>query len=279
MIVFLNGQFVPEEKAVVSVLDRGFLYGDGLFETVRVYGGRPFRWPEHLARLHRGAEFLKLAVPYSDKELTQTVLQLIESNQMPESLMRLTLTRGVGPRGYSPKGAEKPNLAMTMHPAQPNDPLNPARWRLATSSLRVPTNDPVALYKTCNKLPQILARAEAEALGAHEALLLNTDGQVAESASSNVFWIESGTVCTTPLADGLLAGVTREFVVELCASLGIKTVERSVRPEELAAADAIFLTMSSLEIVPIIELDGRAVRTSPIVGRIHQAYADAVAGV
>ncbi|HEX4644553.1 MAG TPA: aminotransferase class IV, partial [Verrucomicrobiae bacterium] len=108
--VFLNGQFVPEEQAVVSVFDRGFLYGDGLFEALRVYNGQPFRWTQHLERLQRGADFLKIRLPFTAAELRNHAAELIRRNQMPECLLRLVLSRGVGPRGYSPRGADLPVL-------------------------------------------------------------------------------------------------------------------------------------------------------------------------
>src|SRR5438034_4703745 len=130
MLVFLNGQFVPEEKAVVSVFDRSFLYGDGLFETLRVYGGKPFCWPQHLDRLQRGAEFLNLRLPLAPEALRGFAAQLIEENHLPESLLRITLSRGVGPRGYSPKGADQPVLIMSLHPAPVVDMMNPPQWRL-----------------------------------------------------------------------------------------------------------------------------------------------------
>lgn len=276
MIVYLNGQFVPEAEAKVSVFDRSFLYGDGLFETVRVYAGRPFLWPQHLARLREGAKFLGIRVPLSDAGLTEAATSLIGRNAMPGSLLRITLSRGVGRRGYSPKGADDPVLVMTVHPATHNDPADPVCWTLATSSFRVPAGDRLATFKTANKLAQVLARAEAEERGADEALLLNTDGRFAEAASSNLFWIERGVVCTTPLADGLLAGVTRAFVVELARGLGLPTSERGCGPGQLQEAEGVFLTTSSLEIVPATRLDGNPLRRSPIVKQLHEAYRRAV---
>ena len=180
MIVFLNGRLVPETQAVVSVFDRSFLYGDGLFEVMRVCSGRPFRWAEHFDRFQRGAAFLKIQVPFAEGDLRKQALQLIERNGMPESLLRVTLSRGVGLRGYSPKGADSPALVMTLHPAPDADGQPVPRWRVMTASFRLPANEPLAQFKTCNKLPQILARAEADAAGADESLLLNTLGDVAD---------------------------------------------------------------------------------------------------
>lgn len=276
MIVHLNGQFVPEAEAKVSVFDRSFLYGDGLFETVRIYAGRPFLWTQHLARLREGARFLGIRVPLTDTGLTDVATSLIERNAMPGSLLRITLSRGVGRRGYSPKGADDPVLVMTLHPATDNDPADPVCWTLATASFRLPAGDRLATFKTANKLAQVLARAEAEERGADEALLLNTDGRFAEAASSNLFWIEDGVVCTTPLAEGLLAGVTRAFVVGLARRLGLPTAERSCGRGQLQQAGGVFLTTSSLEIVPATCLDGDPLRSSPITKQLHEAYRQAV---
>ena len=272
MFVFLNSQFVPEADAKVSVFDRSFLYGDGLFESVRVYAGKPFRWTQHLERLRAGAKFLGIRVPFSDLELTEAASELIARNELPDSALRLTLSRGVGQRGYSPKGADSPTLVMTLHPAPAVSPERPLRWKLITSSFRIPAGDRLATFKTANKLAQVLARAEAEERGADEALLLNTDGRFAEAASSNLFWIEHGTVCTTPLVEGLLAGVTRAFVLELAQQLGLPTAERSCRPGQLRQAEGVFLTTSSLEIVPAVSLDGDLLRESPLTAQLHAAY-------
>ena len=275
-VVFLNGRLVPQAAATVSVFDRGFLYGDGLFETIRVYGGRPFRWGQHCERLRRGAEFLKIHLPYSPGELGWFAQRLIERNQLPESLLRITLSRGVGPRGYSPIGADSPTLVMMMHPAPPVDPQNPPRWRLVTSSFRVPAKERLAAFKSCNKLAQILARAEAGAVGADEALLLNTDGEIAEAASSNLFWLEGGTVCTTPLSAGILAGVTRALVLELCATLSLPCREKRLKPAALKKVSGVFVTLSTLEVVEITRLDGFPLRRSKHVGLIRRAYREAV---
>ena len=269
MIVFLNGKFVPEEQALVSVFDRAFLYGDGLFETMRVVNGKPFRWWDHMERLRKGGDFLGIKIPFGCKSLEKFAAELIAQNKMPDALMRLTVSRGIGPRGYSPKGADKPTLVMTMHPA-PNKPALP--WKLHIASQRLPASDKLAQFKTANKLAQVLARAEADAAGADEALLLNTDGHVVEGASSNLFWIEGKTVCTPPLTDGLLAGVTRAVTMEICQSLSLSLAERAVTPEQLRRADGVFLTLSSIGVAEATALDGSPLATSPIAADIHRAY-------
>src|SRR6185436_128485 len=181
MVVFLNGQFLPEAQAVVPVNDRGFLYGDGLFETMRVFNGRPFRMAQHLERMVRGAEFLKIKLPLTSKELQKAAEELISKNQMPDSVLRVTVTRGAGERGYSINGSDKPTLVMSLHPCPPMDVANPTRWALVSSSFRIPASDTLSSFKSTSKLMQVAARAEAEAKDADEALLINTNGEVAET--------------------------------------------------------------------------------------------------
>jgi aminodeoxychorismate lyase len=272
VFVFLNGKFVPEERAVVSIFDRSFLYGDGLFETIRIFNGKPFRWRQHLERLQRGAEFLKIKLPFAPKKLEKFAAQLVVKNKMPDSLLRLTLSRGVGARGYSPKNANQPTLAMSLHPAPKMDLKNPAKWKLIAASFRLPANEPLAQFKTCNKLPQILARAEADARGANEALLLNTDGFVVEGASSNLFWIERGTIFTPPLSAGILSGVTRAVVFEIASKLKISVREKNIRLKNLAQANGIFLSLSSRGIVEAKLLNGKVLKYSPLTKQIAAAY-------
>ena len=170
MVVFLNGRFLPEADAFVPINDRGFLLGDGLFETTRVANGRPFRLAQHLDRLTRGADFLKIKVPYSSREIQRFVSELIEKNNLPESVLRITMTRGPGSRGYSLRGASLPTLAMTLHtlPEQSSD--EPLQWSLVTSSFRIPASDALAAFKCTSKVLNVLARAEAEAAGAPHSL-------------------------------------------------------------------------------------------------------------
>jgi branched-chain amino acid aminotransferase len=279
MIVFLNGKFVSENEAVVSVFDRAFLYGDGLFETIRIHRGAPFRWGDHMRRLEQGAKLLNIRLPCAAPELRAQASELVRMNWMPEALLRITLSRGVGPRGYSPRGADSPTLVMSLHAAPDANGEPIPEWRAITASFRLPANERLAQFKTCNKLTQIMARAEAEAAGADEALLLNTDGNVVEAASSNLFWVGDATVCTPPLASGILAGVTRIVVLEICERIGLPTREANITPRELTAIEGVFLSMSSWGIVEVVSLDGQPLRRSPLVGRLREAYAEALANV
>lgn len=272
MIACLNGAFVPEEKACVSVLDRGFLYGDGLFETLLLRSGRPFRWEAHLARFEQGARLLGIALPAGGTELRAWVCRLVELNGTPDAIARIALTRGVGLRGYSPRGATAPTLVITLHPAPVVDVEMPVSWRLHCASLRVAEGGLPSLLKTSSKVAHVLARAEAEAAGADEALLLNTRGEVVEAAAANLFWIENATVMTSPLASGALAGITREVVMELCRARQWALTEAAALPGRLLEAEGVFLTLTSLGIVEAVSLDERPLKRSMRVRELHQAY-------
>ena len=270
MLVFLNGQFLPEAQAVVPVNDRGFLLGDGLFETMRVVGGKPFRFAQHLERMTRGADFLKIKLPFTPKELEKFAEQLIEQNKMPDAILRVTLTRGVGERGYNFNGECKPTVVMTLHAAPSLQ--NHVEWNLVTSSFRIPAADPLSSFKTTSKILHVMARAEAKEKGADEALLINTNGEVAETASGNLFWVYDDKVCTVPTGRGVLPGITRAVVLEICQTLGLQVNKRVIKPEALRNSCGIFVTQSALGIVPVSVFDGESVTPSPLVDQIAQAY-------
>ncbi len=270
MLVFLNGQFVPEARAVVPVNDRGLMYGDGLFETMRVVHGRPFRPAQHLERMARGADFLKIKSPFTAEELQDFIGQLIGKNKMPDAILRVTLTRGPGERGYTPRSNGKPTVVMTLHAAPPLG--NAIQWSLVTSSFRVPTADPLAAFKTLNKLTHVMARMEAVEKGADEALLLNSNSEVAETASGNLFWVSRSRICTAPTGRGALPGITRAVVLEICQTLGLRTDQRVIKPGALWNAKGIFITQSVSGIVPATALDGKPVASSPLVDQIRHAY-------
>jgi branched-chain amino acid aminotransferase len=272
MIVFLNGKFVPEKKAVVSVFDRGFLFGDGLFEAMLVRRGEIFRWDQHIERLRRGMEFLKLTVPWSPDELFRFSMQLIQRNRMPDCLLRVNISRGITARGYSPKNAIHPAVVLTLHPLPELDENRPPRWRIITSSFCLPAGDPLTHFKTANKLPEVMARAEADAAGAHDAILLNPRGFIAEGTSCNVFWVRNNVVCTTPLSSGALPGITRAAIVELCVKMNIRCAEKNAKPADLRRAQGVFLTNTSMGVIEVESLDGRKRRRSPLVKKLWAAY-------
>lgn len=270
-IVFANGSFIPADEARVSVFDRGFLYGDGLFETMPVRSGRPIFWEVHLHRMQRGANYLRIKIPFDPQTLLTHARQLIRENRVVDGTLRLNLSRGVGPRGYSPAGANQPTLVMSTHAA---DSASPAarEWKLVTAPFRVLTDDPLSIYKTSNKLPQIAARAFAEDHKADEALLLNSDGNLAETSAANVFCVLNRVVHTPPIGSGALAGVTRQAVLEICRTEGIPSCERVITPEDARRSDGLFLTLSTIGIVEATSLDGLQLSRSPLTHKLRELY-------
>ena len=261
------------ERAAIPVDDRGFLYGDALFETMPFYGGVPFRWNAHLARMEQGLKLLRIALPYPAAKLKGFASELVKLNAMPDCVLRLTVSRGSAPRGYSIKLAQKPRVVMTLHPL-PKEPA--AGWRLITSSFRVLADDPLNQLKTGSRIRSVLARAEAEDHGADEALLLNERGEITEGAATNVFCIQRGVVCTPPLAAGILPGITRAVVFEICRPLGMAVSEKAVSLSDLFAAEGVFLTVSTAGIVEAIALDGRPLAQSAVIARLQSAYRDLI---
>jgi branched-chain amino acid aminotransferase len=227
---------------------------------------------QHLDRLRRGAEFLRITIPFPIDSLLDSANELITRNKLPRALLRITLTRGIGPRGYSPANAQMPTLVMSLHAAPESSETQPAAWNVVISSIRLAPGDPLNAFKTCNKLPQILARMEADAAGADEAILLNTEGYAIEGASSNLFWVENETVCTSPIASGILPGVTRELILDLCRSLSIPQRETCILPAELHQTSGIFFTVSSLGVVEATSLNHRAVPKSAVARHLLQAF-------
>jgi branched-chain amino acid aminotransferase len=274
MFVFLNGIFLSDADAVVPLNDRGFLLGDGLFETMRVAGGRPFRMAQHLERLSRGADFLKIKQAFTAKELQRFAHELVEKNQVTDAVLRVTLTRGPGLRGYSPKDSGISTVAMTLNPLPPQNANEPLQWNMVTSSFRIPASDALSSFKTTSKILNVLARGEAEEQGADEALLLNTNGEVAETAGGNLFWVYHDKICTVPSGRGVLPGITRAVVLEICQSLGLETNKRVIKPEMLRNAEGIFVTQSAFGIIPVASFDGQPVAPSPLVDQIATAYND-----
>lgn len=269
MTVFLYDKFVPEDQAVVSVFDRCFRYGDGLFEAILVSRGKMFRWPQHFARFRRSAEFLSIQMPYSRDKLFAIASELITRNEAQHAMLRLQLSRGVGPRGYAPTGEERPMIVMTLHPA-PEREMPRRAWALTVGSLRVAPRDSLANHKTCSRLLQVFASAEARERGADECLIVNTNGDVTEGSTSNVFWIEGATIYTPPLTEGALPGITRAVVFECCGLLGLRCEERAARVDRLAGSDGVFLSLTSRGVVEVGSIDGRALRRSPVVRQLQE---------
>jgi branched-chain amino acid aminotransferase len=266
-IACLNGQFLSTKSAAVSLFDRCFLYGDGLFETIRISAGRPMHWHLHYARLARGAHFLRIPIPFHSDELLAQAIQLSRVNSHSDGLLRLTLSRGVGIRGYSTLGADHPSLAMTLHPFPAGHTQASKGWKVILSSVRVPAHDPLTRFKTCNRLHYILARMEAQDVHADDALLRNQEGHVVESSCANLFWIHDNILHTPPLDSGALEGITRSLLLAQAAGMETRIVEKDIRPEQLQNCQGLFLTLTSHGVVPITTLDGQSMPSHPIIAR------------
>ena len=247
MLIHLNGALVSAAEARVDPTDRGLALGDGLFETIRAHDGRPLRLAAHCARLRAGVEVLDLPVPVSDEALGRALEETLEANSVTDGVLRLTLTRGPGPRGLLPPPQPRPTLLITA--AADASSLSPIRAVIATTTRRN-EHSPLSRCKCINYLDNILARLEAAKRGADDALLLNTAGRLAGTTIANLFLVIGGAVVTPPVADGALPGVIRAEVVT-AAGAG----ERSLKPEDLASASEAFVT-NCLGIRPVVSVDG-----------------------
>ena len=272
MFAWINGQYYSENEAVVSVFDRGFLYGDGLFETLRIENGRPIQWQAHWTRLTQGAASLCISMPWTDVQVRNTVEELVKRNELPDSILRIALTRGRGQRGYSPKGADQSTLVLTLHRPRVDSATHLEGVKLAVSSYRVLAGDPLLRIKNSSQLVRVMARAEAESKAGDEALLLNQYDRVAEASSANLFWLQDNILYTPPISDGALPGITRAAVMKCCPLLDIPCIETKTRLQDLTTADGVFLTNSAWGIVEATVLDTNPLRRSDTFGRIVQAY-------
>jgi branched-chain amino acid aminotransferase len=274
--VYLNGKIIDESAAGLPVQERGFLYGDGLFETMRAYGGRIFRLREHLARLRASASFLRLTVPVSDDETAAALGELIEANECPDAYARLTLTRGATGRGMRLDPPATPTLLIAARSLQPR-PEDHYRHgvKLIISSCRQSSHNPLARHKTLNYLLNLLAHQEAADAGAHGAVLLNELGQVTEESAANIFIVRGGKLVTPPPHCGLLPGIARATVMELAAAQGVALEERPIPAAELFDAEEMFLTNSLVEVMPVRQMDRRALpqkAPGPVTAGLMRAY-------
>ena len=274
--VFVNGSFVNVSRAKISVFDRGFLYGDGLFETMRSYWGEVFRLENHLDRLFRSAKEIEISFSYTRKELKDIIKRILRINSLSEAYIRLTLSRGVSETGLISKSKSSATMVIVARKFKPLSPSEYRRgWRATIVETRQNQASPVSRLKSLNFLNNILARKEAKAKGVDEGILLNTVGDVTEASTSNIFLVKRGIVITPPEESGLLPGITRRVVLELTTPLGLKVYKRIISLDELMGAEEAFLTNSLIEIMPLVEIDGRRIgkgEPGPVTERIHKAY-------
>ncbi|HYP76260.1 MAG TPA: branched-chain-amino-acid transaminase [Polyangiaceae bacterium] len=280
--VSIDGQLVTEQNAKISVLDHGLLYGDGLFEGMRVRAGRIFRIEQHLARLELGARYLGLDLPFDAQGRARIVRDTVRAFGQKEAYVRLLVTRGEGPLGVDPTTCTQPTLVCIVAEIGLYTAEQRARGlSMITSSYRRPNADVQDVsVKTLNYLGSALAKQEAKRQGADEALLLNQQGRVAEASVANVFVVRGKDLATPPAIDGCLEGINRGAVCELARELGFSLSERSLGRRDLLAADEVFLTGSGAGVVGVRSLDGRAIgrgRTGEVtleLERRHRALAE-----
>ncbi len=270
--IYLNGELVQQEAATVSALDRGLLYGYGLFETMRSYGGRVFRLEEHYQRLREGAARLAMDAPLTRRELSDAVEVVLQRNELSDARVRLMLTAGA-------EGAAGSVILLAREVTEyPRQLYRRGMSALVTSMRRNETSF-LSGVKSLNYLDNVLAREEARRQGADEAILLNTRGFVVEGSASNVFLVLDGRLVTPNLSSGCLAGITRQAVLELAAEFGLEAIETDVELSAFAVASEAFLTGSVMEVMPLTRLDGRPVgsgRPGPVTGRLGRLYREMV---
>lgn len=268
---------VDPEDAKISVFDRGFLYGDSVYETLRTAGGRPLEFPRHYERLVRSGLGIGLVLPFSQAEVLAAIAEAHRAAENDESYVRVVVTRGAGPIALDPRKSEVPTLVVIVQPLALPDAVTYER------GVHVVVVDVVKGggglvdpgIKTGNYLANILALRQAIERGGDDAILCNAQGEVAEGATSNLFLVQDGALVTPHLQAGLLAGITRQAVCELATAAGFPPHERRVAVDELRAADELFLTSSVRGIMPVTQLDGAPVgegRVGPVTLRLREQY-------
>lgn len=277
-LVLIDGQPFAPDAARVSVFDRGFLYGDSVFETLRTYGGRPFALDEHVARLERSARLVSIRMPLSGAEISAEIRRAIELGGFPESYVRAMITRGQGQRlGLDPALAHSPLRVVIVSPLEPlpADKYQRGIFAITYRTQRVADGTEATGAKLGNYLIAVLATEAARAADAEEALLVDREGNVLEGATSNVFAVRAGRLLTPPIALGILPGITRAHVLLLARELSLDVEERPLFVSELAGLDELFISSSIRELVPVVRVDGQAIGAGvpgPLAQRLLDAF-------
>ena len=275
--VWINGRLYAKEDAKISVYDHGLLYGDGVFEGLRSYGGKVFRLEEHLKRLWESAHAIRLSIPMSHEAMTAAVYETLKVNQLVDAYIRLVVTRGAGSLGLDPNRCSDPQIIIiTDHIA-----LYPREFYehgLEIVTVSVVRNHPAALsprIKSLNYLNNILAKLEGLQAGCVEALMLNTKGEVAECTGDNIFIVRNGDVYTPPNDAGILEGITRDAVIELAREEGLEVRESPMTKHDIYIADEVFLTGTAAEVIPVVKVDQRTIgdgRPGPITRDLTKKF-------
>ena len=279
MKVFVDGKFVDEKKAVVSVFDHGLLYGDGVFEGIRAYNGRVFKLSEHVDRLFYSAKAILLKIPMSHRAICEAVRAACKRNKIRDGYIRLVVTRGAGTLGLDPNRCSNPQVIIIADKIQlyPETFYKKGLEIVTVPTTRNHTNAVNPAIKSLNYRNNILAKIEAINAGCVEAIMLNSQGFVAECTGDNVFMLKCGELLTPPLAAGALYGITRSVAIELAESLGIKAKEPNLTRYDLYNADEVFITGTAAEVVPVVKIDGRQIgsgKPGKLTKKLIKAYQD-----
>lgn len=280
--IYIDGKWYPKDEAKVSVFDHGLLYGDGVFEGMRSYGGKVFRMQEHLDRLYDSARAIHLTIPMPPDELAAAVYKTLELNQLTDGYVRLVVTRGVGDLGLNPYLCPKASIIIIA------DKINLYPAKLYDEGMEIVTastvrNHPASInprIKSLNYLGSILAKIEGLKAGCNEALMLNINGEVAECTADNIFLIKQGRIATPHVNAGILDGITRRAVIELAQQAGIPVAETTLTRHDVYVADECFLTGSAAEVIPVIKVDSRPIgngQVGPITKQLIAAFKALVA--
>jgi branched-chain amino acid aminotransferase len=277
MEIYLDGAWVPRDAARVSVFDHGLLYGDGVFEGIRVYGRRVFRLDAHLDRLWASARALDLALPLGREAMVGVVHEAVRRNRQEDGYLRLVVTRGVGELGIDPRSCPRASvfcIATDVH-VYPRE-LYANGIRAITSATRQVSHEAVdPRVKSLNYLKNVLAKIDAQRAGAHEAILLNAAGYVAECSADNLFVVRAGRLLTPSPADGGLEGITRGAILELAAEARIPAAEARLTRYDVHTADECFVCGTGAEVMPVTTVDGRPIgdgKPGPVTRRLTDAF-------
>jgi len=277
MKIYIDGKFYAENEAKVSVFDHGLLYGDGVFEGIRAYHGRVFKLKEHIDRLYFSAKAILLDIPLTHAQMMQATIDTLRENGLKDAYVRLIVTRGIGTLGLNPRSCKQPSVIIIAGKIQ----VYPAElYARGMDIVTVPTvrNLHSAVnpaIKSLNYLNNILAKIEANNAGVEEAVMLNSEGYVAEGTADNLFIIRQGALLTPPLSAGALYGVTRGTVMEIAEQSGIRVAEQNLTRYDLFNAEECFLTGTGAEVMPVIKIDGRVIGTGKpgvITEKLVSAY-------
>jgi branched-chain amino acid aminotransferase len=281
MKIWIDGKYYSKETACISVFDHGLLYGDGVFEGIRVYNDRVFRLQEHLNRLYKSAKAIMLEIPLAQEELSRIILEAVKENGTPEAYIRLVVTRGVGDLGMNPRLCPKPSIILIVGEIQ----FYPEKCyaegiALITSSIRRLNPDMIDMrIKSLNYLNNILAKIEANQAGCLEAVLLNSKGYVTECTGDTIFVLANGVLKTPPATDQALEGITRAVIMKLAADAGISMQETSMTQYDLYTADECFLSGTGAELMSAIKIDGRIIgsgKPGPVTRKIMALFQEEV---